>query len=66
MCGGKGDTQVETIQLVDSGGRVNLISRCVNRVETAGRVLSFLLMKTKRLWTSGLGKGTLVNTPESA
>lgn len=65
-CGGKGDTQAETIQLVGSSWRVDLTSRSVNRVEIAGRVLSFLLMKIKHLWTSGLGKMTLVNTPELA
>lgn len=65
-CGGKGDTQAETIQLVGSSWRVDLISRSVNRVEISGRVLSFLLMKIKRLWTLGLGKMTLVNTPELA
>lgn len=52
--------QVEPIQLVASSGRANLISRSVNRIEIAGRVLSFLLMKTKHLWTLRLGTVALV------
>lgn len=55
-CGGKGDVQVEAIQL--EGGRVNLISRSVNRVGIAGRVLSFLLLEIKHLWTFGQGERT--------
>lgn len=51
---------------MDSSGRGNLISRGVNRVEIAGRVLGFLVMKIKHLWTWGLGKVTLENMPELA